>query len=163
MEALVSRAVDFIVIGGYAVAAHGFPRATKDIDICPDPAAANLKRLAGALAELGAEPLGLDQFAAAELDLRPDLEGLSAGGNWALATRYGRLDVMQHLAGLGDEGGGWSELRPEATKRRFLGHECLFCGFEDLVRMKSAADRAQDRVDLASLRAARRESQPPRP
>ncbi len=38
--------VDFIVIGGVAVGVHGFIRATKDLDIVPDPDPANLDRLA---------------------------------------------------------------------------------------------------------------------
>jgi len=157
LAVLDSHRVDFIVVGGYAVAAHGFPRATKDIDICPDPSSANLARLAEALSALDAEPLGLDDFLPGEFELRPDFEGLAAGRNWLLATRYGRLDLMQRLDGLGEDGGGWTELRPNATRRSFLGHQCFVCGYEDLIAMKSAADRAQDRVDLATLRAARRE------
>jgi hypothetical protein len=157
LAVLDTHHVDFIVVGGYAVAAHGFPRATKDIDICPDPSSENLARLADALSALDAEPLGLDDFLPGEFERRPDLEGLAAGGNWVLATRYGRLDLMQHLDGLGEDGGGWTELRPKATRRSFLGHQCFFCGYEDLIAMKSAADRAQDRVDVATLRAARHE------
>src|SRR5664279_60580 len=88
LAVLDSHRVDFIVVGGYAVAAHGFPRATKDIDICPDPSSDNLARLADALSTLDAQPLALDDFLPGEFELRPDLEGLSAGGNWVLATRY---------------------------------------------------------------------------
>lgn len=157
LATLVDHGVALIVIGGYAVAAHGHVRATKDIDICPDPAEDNLRRLAGALAELEATPVGLDDFAAGEFDLVPDLDGLRAGGNWTLMTKYGRLDVMQHLQGLGKDGGGWRELARHAVKRRFLGHECLFCGYEDLIRMKTGADRPQDRIDVENLKAARGE------
>jgi hypothetical protein len=154
---LVEHGVDLIVIGGYAVAAHGYVRATKDIDICPDPAEANLQRLADALADLDAEPIGMDELDPGEFDLRPDLAGLRAGGNWTLMTRYGRLDVMQHLAGLGDDGGGWEELTREAVTRRFLGHDCLFCSYDDLLRMKRGAGRPQDDVDVTNLKAARGE------
>jgi hypothetical protein len=154
---LVDHDVNLIVVGGYAVAAHGHVRATKDIDICPDPTDDNLRRLAAALDELEAEPIGLDEFAAGEFDLLPDLEGLRAGGNWTLMTKHGRLDVMQHLAGLGVEGGGWAELAKHAIRRSFLGHECLFCSYEDLIRMKQGAGRPQDKIDVANLRAARGE------
>jgi hypothetical protein len=133
---LETHGVDFIVVGGYAVAAHGHVRATKDIDVCPDPADANLRRLAAALAELEAEPLG---------------------GNWTLMTKHGRLDVMQHLVGLGEDGGGWKELARHAVKRNFLGHQCLFCSYEDLLSMKRGAGRPQDRIDVENLRAARSE------
>lgn len=142
LNALIDHRVDLIVVGGYAVAAHGHVRATKDIDICPDPAEDNLRRLAAALAELEAEPTRL-----------------KLGGNWTLMTRHGRLDVMQHLDGLGagGEGGGWVELRKHAVTRTFLGHECLFCSYEDLIRMKKGAGRPQDKIDLENLKAARSE------
>lgn len=159
LDVLFDHGVDLIVVGGYAVAAHGHVRATKDIDICPDPAEGNLRRLAAALAELEAEPIGLDDFVAGEFDLAPDLEGLKLGGNWTLMTKYGRLDVMQHLDGLGagGDGGGWKELSKHAVTRNFLGHDCLFCGYEDLVKMKRGAGRPQDRIDVESLKAARGE------
>lgn len=156
MRALLGHQVSFIVIGGYAVAAHGHVRATKDIDICPDPGEENLQRLADALVDLDATPIALEEFAG-EYSLKPDLEGLQGGGNWTLATRYGRLDVMQHLEGLGANGGGWEELRPHAVPRKFVGHECLFCSYDDLVRMKRAAGRPQDLIDVENLKAARGE------
>lgn len=151
---LADHEVEYLVVGGFAVSAHGFPRATKDIDICPKPSDANLGRLANALADLRSKPIGLEEFEG-EFDLEPNLEGLKLGGNWALMTKHGRLDVMQHLKGLGEDGGGWAELRPHAEKRTFLGYETLFCGYEDLVKMKTAAGRDQDKVDIRTLKAQR--------
>jgi hypothetical protein len=157
LSTLVEHEVAFIVVGGYAVAAHGYVRATKDIDICPDPDPDNLHRLAEALAELEAEPIGLDEFAG-EFDLKPDLEGLQHGGNWTLNTKHGRLVVMQHIKGLSEDGGGWRELVPHTVTRNFAGHECLFCSYEDLIRMKRSAGRPQDEIDINSLKAARSEA-----
>lgn len=151
---LADHKVEYLVVGGFAVSAHGFPRATKDIDICPEPSDANLGRLADALADLHAELIRLEELEG-EFDLEPNLEGLKLGGNWVLMTRHGRLDVMQHLKGLGEEGGGWAELRPHAVRRTFLGHETLFCSYEDLVKMKTAAGRDQDKVDIRTLKAQR--------
>lgn len=155
---LVDHEVDFIVVGGYAVAAHGFPRATKDIDICPDPDEENLERLAEALGALEASPIGLDEFEG-ESDLEPNLEGLKVGGNWTLLTKHGRLDVLQTFSFEGaDEGEGeHRNLSPHAVERDFLGHRVKFCSYEDLLRMKQAAGRAQDKVDMESLKAARGE------
>ena len=158
LSVLVVHHLSFIVVGGYAVAAHGFVRATKDIDICPDPSEENLRRLAAALKELEAEPIGLDEFAEGEFDLKPDVEGLRHGGNWTLRTKFGRLDVLQHIVGMGEDGGGWKELSRHAIPRSFLGHECLFCSYEDLIRMKRAAGRPQDEIDINSLKAARGEA-----
>lgn len=158
IAALVDHDVVFIVVGGYAVAAHGFPRATKDIDICPDPDEENLERLAKALAALEASPIGLDEFER-EFDREPDLNGLRMGGNWALLTRYGRLDVMQTFSfdGAIDGAGDYHDLISGVVERDFLGHRVSFCSYEDLLRMKQAAGRAQDKVDIESLRTARGE------
>jgi hypothetical protein len=157
LAALVDRRVTFIVVGGYAVAAHGFVRATKDIDICPEPSEANLESLAEVLSGLDAEPIGLDDFSADEFDLEPNLEGLKWGGNWTLKTKFGRLDVLQHIKGLGKDEGGWKELSRHAVTRNFLGHLCLFCSYEDLLAMKRGAGRPQDEIDIRSLKAARGE------
>jgi hypothetical protein len=157
LRALVDHQVAFIVVGGYAVAAHGYVRATKDIDICPETSDANLKNLARALTDLDAEPIGLDDFSADEFGLQPDLEGLKWGGNWTLRTKYGRLDVLQHIKGLAEDGGGWEELSRHAVTRSFLGHQCLFCSYDDLVAMKQGAGRPQDEIDIRSLKAARGE------
>lgn len=156
IAALVEHEVDFIVVGGYAVAAHGFPRATKDIDICPDPIDENLERLANALAELEATPIGLDEFKG-EFDLEPNLEGLNMGGNWTLLTTHGRLDVLQTFSfeGGAEGEGEYRDLASHAVERDFLGHRVKFCSYEDLLRMKRAAGRAQDKVDIESLKVAR--------
>jgi hypothetical protein len=158
VAALVDHRVDFIVVGGYAVAAHGFPRATKDIDICPDPSDDNLRRLAKALATLEATPIGLDEFEG-EFDLEPNLEGLRVGGNWTLLTKHGRLDLMQTFSFEGAKGGegAFADLAPHIVERDFLGHRVKFCSYDDLLRMKQAAGRAQDKVDVESLRTARGE------
>lgn len=153
---LLAHGVDFIVIGGYAVAAHGFPRATKDVDICPDPSDENLRRLAAALGDLEATPIGLDELEG-EFDLEPNFDGLKMGGNWTLITKHGRLDVMQSFGF--EEGkagdGSFEDLAPHTVERDFLGHRVSFCSYDDLLRMKRSADRPQDRVDVESLRAAR--------
>jgi len=63
---LYEREIAHIIIGGVAVAAHGYPRPTMDLDVVPDPDRINLTRLADALAELHAVPAEGDEFAAAE-------------------------------------------------------------------------------------------------
>jgi hypothetical protein len=56
--ALVCAEVRFVIIGGIAVGVHGYVRATKDLDIVPDPALENLTRLAYLLREINAEHVG---------------------------------------------------------------------------------------------------------
>lgn len=152
LAVLISHRVEFIVVGGMAVAAHGHVRGTKAIDICPDPDEANLRRLAAALDELGAELHGLDEFEG-EFELRPD-EGLSLGGNWVLRTRHGRLDLMQDPSGIEN---GYADLDRGAEERTMFGMRIRFCGYQDLIAMKRAAGRDQDLIDVRNLQAARRE------
>jgi hypothetical protein len=148
LACLGAHRVEFVVIGGFSVAAHGVVRATKDLDVVPEPSAVNRTRLAAALAELQAE-VDLADMAADELGVTPDQEGLAAGGNWVLQTIHGRLDVMQDVPGVRS----WDELRAGAVLRAGV----LYAGYEQLVSMKSAAGREQDLTDIAALRAARGE------
>ena len=53
---LAEHEVDYVVIGGLAVQAHGHPRTTQDLDLVPEPSAANLRRLRTALEAMGARP-----------------------------------------------------------------------------------------------------------
>src|ERR1700686_1620710 len=85
ISALMMRGVEFVVIGGFSLAAHGVVRGTKDLDIVPAPASENLARLADALQDIAARPLLVEGFDPAELGLEPDASGLGEGGNWVLA------------------------------------------------------------------------------
>ena len=58
VQLLNSYQVRYLVIGGYAVAYHGHPRYTKDLDIWLDVSKANAKRVVAVLAEFGFESLG---------------------------------------------------------------------------------------------------------
>ena len=146
IDELQRHAVDFVVIGGFSLAVHGYVRATKDLDIMPDPDEANLARLAEALAELDAQ-VDIGGLDAAELGIAPDAEGLAAGGNWVLRTRFGRLDVMQDVPGLR----GYSQLRAGATEV----NGALYAGYDELISMKAASGREEDLRDIAALEAAR--------
>src|ERR1019366_3039741 len=109
--------VAFVIIGGFALSAHGVVRGTKDIDIVPDPGPEHLKRLATALRALTAEVMLADDFDPTELGLAPDEAGLRLGGNWVLRTRWGRLDVMQDVPGAKT----YTALRAGAVRRDVPG------------------------------------------
>ena len=156
LQALAEKHVAFVIIGGFALAAHGVVRGTKDIDIVPDPRPDNIRRLAGALRALNAEVMLADDFDPGELGIEPDEDGLALGGNRVLRTRAGRLDVMQDVAGTK----GYGALREGAVVRDVPGAGPFhFAGLDDLIAMKVAAGRPQDEIDIASLERARR----PRP
>ena len=158
LDVLDTHEVEYIVVGGFAVSAHGHVRATKDIDICPNPKKDNLRRLAAALEELEATPIDLEEFKG-EFDLEPDYEGLQQGGNWTLMTKHGRIDVLQtfSLEDVEDGLGGYSDIAARAVYRDLRGRKLRFCGYEDLLSMKRAAGRPVDEIDIKSLKQARRE------
>lgn len=54
LRRLLDAKVDFILVGAFAIAAHGAPRATTDLDIVPEPGNDNLERLLGTLEALDA-------------------------------------------------------------------------------------------------------------
>ena len=152
LRVLAEHGVEFVIIGGFALAAHGVIRGTKDIDVMPDPRPDNIRRLAAALRALEAEVMLGEDFDPSELGLAPDEKGLSLGGNWVLRTRLGRLDVMQDVAGAKS----YEAVRSAAVERDVPGAGAFrFCGFDDLIAMKVAAGRPQDEVDVTSLLRAR--------
>lgn len=53
LRLLTKHRVDFLLVGGFAVALHGFPRATADFDLWIDTAPVNIERVLGALCDFG--------------------------------------------------------------------------------------------------------------
>lgn len=153
LRVLADHLVEFVIIGAFALSAHGVIRGTKDVDIVPDPRPQNIRRLAAALRALNAEVMLAEDFDPSELGLGPDEDGLSLGGNWVLRTRLGRLDIMQDVAGMKN----YEVLRAAAVERDVPGAgSCWFSGLDDLIAMKVAAGRPQDELDITSLHRARR-------
>lgn len=155
LEALADEGVEFLVIGGIAVGFHGYVRATKDVDVVPSPAPANLERLARVLKSLEAEIEGAEDFGSEELPDPLDPAALALGGNWVLRTRLGRFDVMQWI---GDEE-LWRRLAPGAIKAEINGLTVNVVGYEDLIALKREAGRPEDLTDLQRLRRARSEEE----
>lgn len=144
--------VEFVLIGGFALAFHGAPRATKDVDIVPNPAPENLRRLWEALDTVDARA-ELGDLRPEELPVEWGVDGLLQGGNWILQTRLGWIDLMQWVKGIES----YDQLRAGAVEQEVpsIGHTILVAGYDDLVTMKEEAGRDQDQIDLTALRMAR--------
>jgi hypothetical protein len=154
LSALQDAGVEFVIIGGFALAAHGYVRGTHDIDVVPNPNHANLTRLARVLRRLDAE-IDIGDREPDERGVELDADSLAQGGNLRLRTRFGALDVMQDLRGMRSYG----HLRTNAIETSLDGvaRPLLFAGYDELIAMKAAAGRDQDLIDIAELRRARGE------
>lgn len=143
--------VAHILIGGVAVAAHGYRRPSQDVDIVPQPDRDNLARLARSLQRLHTRPAELGDFADDELPANAaNVEDLALGGNFRLETDLGALDVMQWVAGI-DAADLYAELDRGALTLWLDDVPVRYCGLADLRAMKEAAGRPRDHDDLERL------------
>jgi hypothetical protein len=142
VAALTGHGVDFVVIGGVALQAHGHVRTTVDLDVVAAWTPENMRRLAPALSELGAKLRGVDADLLG-LDLG-DPETLLNGGNFLMHTRHGDLDVfaIDQTAGAPAR---YDELRVRAIAVEIRGVTLLIAHPDDLIRMKTAAAQVRDR------------------
>lgn len=151
LRTLHERGIDYIVVGGFAVNAHGFIRVTKDLDIVPSPTRENLEKLAKMLQDLHASVLDTGDFEPEEIPADPTRTvDLEMGGNFCLLTDLGRIDIMQWLGGI-DFDDLYAALDPGAIESSIDGVRVAVCGLDDLRAMKRAAGRPEDLKDLERL------------
>jgi hypothetical protein len=151
LSRLTAAGVRYVIVGGFAVIAHGVIRATKDLDICPAPDRSNLGRLAEVLAGLHAKHANARDFDPSELPYDPaNPDDLAQGGNFQLETDLGNLDVMQWISGI-DADLAYDVLQTEAIKLDWHGVTIEIASIAHLKAMKRAAGRPQDLKDLADL------------
>jgi hypothetical protein len=144
LELLREKEVRFVVIGGVAVAAHGYVRGTADLDLVPDPDPENLRRVTEVLDELGATlPTAEDR----RFDRASDAGVIRRGGNVTADTRFGGLDIVQRARGVPS----YSQLDADAVDTELLGIPIRVCSLTRLREMKEAQGRPEDQADLANL------------
>jgi hypothetical protein len=151
LTALWQHEVAFIVVGGAAAIAHGSARLTQDLDVVYLRTAANLDRLAAALADhkpyLRGVPLGLPFIW--------DAATLARGLNFTLVTSLGDIDLLGEIPG----GGTYEELVADAVELQVFGMRCLCLSLPQLIRAKRAAGRPRDLEALAELEAIEEEGE----
>lgn len=135
VELLSALNVHFLVVGAFAVAYHGYPRYTADIDLFVERSAENAERLVRAIHQFGFGDVGLteDDF-------------LNEDQIIQLGVVPNRIDLMTHISGVAFE---------DAWNSRELGDIggllIPFISREMLKRNKAASGRTQDLADLEHL------------
>ncbi len=132
LSALSAEGVEFILVGAHALAAHGFVRATQDIDILVRPTPENARRVFAALRSFKAPLLDLTE---ADL-LNPDVI-------YQVGVEPNRIDLMNDISGV-----SWDEAWSGRTEVVIEGVRVPVLGIEEFVRNKRASGRPKDRADL---------------
>ncbi len=135
IQSLNANGVRYLVVGGYAVAVHGHPRYTKDMDVWIARDEENAARMVRALEDFGFGSLGLR-----EVDfLEPDQ---------IIQLGYPpvRIDVLTTLVGVDFE-----ECFPTKLEVPVDDVVAYFIDIENLKKNKKASGRLQDLADLENL------------
>jgi hypothetical protein len=150
LEMLVKHRVRFVVIGGYAGQLRGSPSITGDTDVCYARDGENLERMTRALKELHAGLRGAPK----DLPFRLDTKTLKAGDHFTFDTDAGALDILGHPSGIP---GGYGELERVADELDLGDFTVKVASIDDLIRMKRAAGRPKDLIEVEVLGALRDE------
>ncbi len=134
---LVDAGARFLVVGGYAVAVHGHPRATKDIDVWVEPSAANATRVYAALARFGA-PVAQFEITADDFE--------TYDGVLQLGVAPVRIDILTRIGGV-----GFADAWEERTELEVEGRKVPVLGLRALIKNKRFVGRIQDLADVEAL------------
>jgi len=134
---LADAEADFVVIGGYAVAFHGHPRGTKDLDVLVRATPSNAMKVYQALAAFGAP---LKQLEVQE----SDFTGYDGVLQIGLPPR--RIDILNRAAGI-----TFDEAIEDDLSTQIEGRRVPVIGLRALMKNKREAGRKQDLADVAAL------------
>ena len=135
VELLNSTGVEFVVVGAHAVAYHGRPRYTGDLDLFVRPSMDNARRIVRTLQDFGFEALGID---IADL--------IEPGRVVQLGVAPNRIDMLTALTGVSFDQAweGSEETRLDGVPVRMLGRR-------ELLANKRALGRPRDLADIEFL------------
>ena len=135
IELLNAHRVEYLIVGGYALAFHGHPRYTKDIDVWIAAHAENAQKMIKALVEFGFSALTQADF------LEPD-------NVIQLGFPPNRIDILTSIDGVTFE-----SCLPDALVVEVDGVPIQLIGIHKLIENKTASGRLQDLADVEKLQA----------
>lgn len=137
LDALSAAGAEFLIVGAHALAAHGRPRATGDLDLWVRPTPENAERVWRALTAFGSP---LNEITLADLS--------TPGVVFQIGLPPARIDILTSLTGLTFE-----EAWPRRQSFSVEGRALPFLSREDLIRNKTALGRPRDLADIDDLKA----------
>ena len=128
--------LEYLVIGGFAVSIHGYPRTTKDMDVCINKTEGNAEKLIKILDDFGFSSLNfkIEDFLKDNIIAQLGYEPI-------------RIDILNDLNGV--------DFKTAFTNRRVVnmnGVPTNFIGFAELIINKERAGRDQDLLDVKKLK-----------
>jgi predicted nucleotidyltransferase len=135
IQSLNDNAVRYLVVGGYAVALHGYPRYTKDLEVWVEATPDNAPKMLNALKQFGFGTLDLKEtdFTAPEQVIQ-------------LGYPPNRIDLLTSLSGV-----EISECYSSHVTVEIDGVSASFIDLENLKKNKKATGRHQDLADIENL------------
>jgi hypothetical protein len=135
LELLNEKNVEYLIVGGYALAFHGAPRFTGDIDIFIKPTKKNAQRILMALEEFG--------FAS----LKYDIEDFTKKDRIIqLGVPPARIDIITSISGV-----SWDKAYSGRVKGDYGDVSVYYIGREQLIKNKRAVGRSKDIADIEAL------------
>jgi hypothetical protein len=148
LEVLSRHGVEFVIVGGIAVVAHGSTLTTRDLDILYRVTPENVGRLLRAFDELDAVALGDPRR------LRFGFDHLNDTGHHLTETRAGRIDALGSVGRRGNV--LYEDVIGDALTLQAFGVEVRCISLERLVELKRELARPRDLAAVAELEAIRR-------
>ena len=135
LELFNAHGVDYLIVGGYALAFHGAPRYTGDIDLLVEPVPENARRVIAALTEFGFGSLGLS---AADLEQPEQVI--------QLGMPPVRIDIITSMTGV-----SWADAWEGKESGQYGGLPVYYLGRDQLLTNKRATGRNKDLADIEAL------------
>jgi hypothetical protein len=135
LELFNANKVEYVIVGGYALAFHGAPRFTGDIDLFVSSDRDNAKRILEALKQFGFESMELSEedFTCPDRVIQLGVPPL-------------RIDIMTSLTGL-----SWQQVTSNKISSTYGRTQVYFIAKEDLISNKKALGRKKDLADIEGL------------
>jgi len=135
LQVLLDNGVKFMLIGAYAMGAHGYPRATGDIDIWVEPSAENSARVYHAMEAFGAPLHEIDKTTFA-----------TPGVVFQIGVAPRRIDIITTISGV-----EFNDAYQQRQNVEMEGLSIPILSLGDLIKNKRATGRDKDRLDADQL------------